>query len=313
MKRAHKALLRGLLGGALLVAVIALADPARVLAQLRQAHVGWLLAGLAAAVASNVVSALRWRALARWLGADVSVRDATRWYFQAIGLNALLPGAVLGGDLYRAVVLRRAGQATLASSWSVVLDRVSGLWMLCAIGGLGAALCADVLAPWLRLPAGAFAALMLAGTALWLATPWALPALLRRWGVRWLAPLRAAAQRPDFNRQMGWQALASAAVQVLSAAALAAGGLALGVQLPLAAWAFAIAPVFLMAALPVSVGGWGTREAAAVAALAPFAVAAPAAVGVGVIYGVYGLAQGALGALAFGLPRGADGAVKRDD
>ena len=302
MKRAHKALLRGLLGGALLVAVIALADPARVLAQLRQAHVGWLLAGLAAAVASNVVSALRWRALARWLGADVSVRDATRWYFQAIGLNALLPGAVLGGDLYRAVVLRRAGQATLASSWSVVLDRVSGLWMLCAIGGLGAALCADVLAPWLRLPAGAFAALMLAGTVLWLATPWTLPALLRRWGVRWLAPLRAAAQRPDFNRQMGWQALASAAVQVLSAAALAGGGLALGVQLPLAAWAFAIAPVFLMAALPVSVGGWGTREAAAVASLAPFGVAAPAAVGVGVIYGLYQLAQGAMGALAFGLP-----------
>ena len=302
MKRAHKALLRGLLGGALLVAVIALADPARVLAQLRQAHVGWLLAGLAAAVASNVVSALRWRALARWLGAEVSVRDATRWYFQAIGLNALLPGAVLGGDLYRAVVLRRAGQATLASSWSVVLDRVSGLWMLCAIGGIGAALYADVLAPWLRLPAGVFTLLMLAGTALWLMLPWVLPALLRYGGVRWLAPLRAAAERPDFNRQMGWQALASAAVQVLSAAALAGGGLALGVQLPLAAWAFAIAPVFLMAALPVSVGGWGTREAATVAALAPFGVAAAAAVGVGVIYGLYALVQGAMGALAFGLP-----------
>ena len=302
MKRAHKALLRGLLGGALLVAVIALADPARVLAQLRQAHVGWLLAGLAAAVASNVVSALRWRVLARWLGAGVSVRDASRWYFQAIGLNALLPGAVLGGDLYRAVVLRRAGQATLASSWSVVLDRVSGLWMLCAIGGIGAALYADVLAPWLRLPAGVFTLLMLAGTALWLMLPWVLPALLRYGGVRWLAPLRAAAERPDFNRQMGWQALASAAVQVLSAAALAGGGLALGVQLPLAAWAFAIAPVFLMAALPVSVGGWGTREAATVAALAPFGVASAAAVGVGVIYGLYALVQGAMGALAFGLP-----------
>ena len=39
------------------------------------------------------------------------------------------------------------------------------------------------------------------------------------------------------------------------------------------------------------------------AALAPFGVAAPAAVGVGLIYGVYALAQGALGALAFGLPR----------
>ena len=302
MKRSHKALLRGLLGLALLGAVLALADPARVLAQLRHAHPGWLLAGLGAAVASNLVSALRWRALARWLGAEVSVRDATRWYFQAIGLNALLPGAVLGGDVYRAVVLRRAGQDTLASSWSVVLDRVSGLWMLCAIGGIGAALCADVLAPWLRLPAGVFTLLMLAGTALWLMLPWVLPALLRYGGVRWLAPLRAAAERPDFNRQMGWQALASAAVQVLSAAALAGGGLALGVQLPLAAWAFAIAPVFLMAALPVSVGGWGTREAATVAALAPFGVAAAAAVGVGVIYGLYALVQGAMGALAFGLP-----------
>ena len=303
MKRPHKALLRGLLGLALLGAVLALADPARVLAQLRQAHPGWLLAGLAAAVASNVVSALRWRALARWLGADLHVGDACRWYFQAIGLNALLPGAVVGGDVYRAVVLRRAGQDTLASSWSVVLDRVSGLWMLCAIGGLGAAACADVLAPWLRLPAGVFIALMLAGTALWLLLPWALPALLRRWCPGWLAPLRTAALRPDFGAQLGWQVLASVAVQILSAAALAGGGLALGVQLSPAAWAFAIAPVFLMAALPVSVGGWGTREAAAVAALAPFGVAAPAAVGVGVVYGIYGLVQGALGALAFGLPR----------
>ena len=316
MKRARKALIRGLLGLALLAAVLALADPARVVAQLRQAQPGWLLAGLAAGIASNLVSALRWRALAQWLGAPVSARDACRWYFQAIGLNALLPGAVVGGDFYRAVMLRRASHATatvLAPGWSVVLDRVSGLWMLCAIGGLGAAACADVLAPWLRLPAGAFAALMLAGTLLWLALPWALPWLLARSRGGWLAPLRAAAARPDWRRQLIWQALASAAVQVLSALALAGGGLALGVALPAAVWAWAIAPMFLMAALPVSVGGWGTREAAAVAALAPFAVAAPAAVGVGVIYGVYGLAQGALGALAFGLPRGADGAVKRDD
>ena len=316
MKRARKALIRGLLGLALLAAVLALADPARVVAQLRQAQPGWLLAGLAAGIASNLVSALRWRALAQWLGAPVSARDACRWYFQAIGLNALLPGAVVGGDFYRAVMLRRASHATatvLAPGWSVVLDRVSGLWMLCAIGGLGAAACADVLAPWLRLPAGAFAALMLAGTLLWLALPWALPWLLARSRGGWLAPLRAAAARPDWRRQLIWQALASAAVQGLSALALAGGGLALGVALPAAVWAWAIAPVFLMAALPVSVGGWGTREAAAVAALAPFAVAAPAAVGVGVIYGVYGLAQGALGALAFGLPRGADGAVKRDD
>ena len=309
MKRPYKALLRGLLGLLLLGLIVALTDPARVLAQLRQAQPGWLLVGLLAAMASNIVSALRWRALARWLGAEVGWLDACRWYFQAMGLNALLPGAVVGGDLYRAMALRRTGQDTAAAGWSVVLDRVSGLWMLCAMGGLGAAACADVLAPWLRLPAGAFAMLTLAATLLWLALPWALPLLLRWSPARlqggWLVPLRLAVARPHFRRLWVGQALASAAVQVLSAAALAAGGMALGVALPALVWAWAIAPVFLMAALPLSVGGWGTREAAAVAALAPFGVAAPAAVGVGMIYGLYGLVQGALGALALGLPRGA--------
>ena len=305
MKRPLKAVLRALLGLALLAGVLTLADPARVLAQWRQADPAWLLAGLLAAIGSNAVSALRWRALARWLGAELSAREAARWYFQAIGLNTLLPGAVVGGDLYRAVMLRRAGQATAAAGWSVLLDRLSGLWMLCAIGALGAAACAPVLGPWLHLPPAPLAALLLAGSALWLALPWALPALgrARPGSGGWLAPLRLAAARPDFRRQLLWQALASAAVQGLSAAALAAGALALGVVQPLAVWAWAIAPVFLMAALPLSVGGWGTREAAAVAALAPFGVAAPAAVGVAVVYGLYGLAQGALGALAFGLPR----------
>ena len=91
------------------------------------------------------------------------------------------------------------------------------------------------------------------------------------------------------------------AVQVLSAAALAAGAWALGVQATWSAWVFAMAPIFLLAALPVSVGGWGTREAAAVLALAPFGVDAAGAVGAALVYGLYGLVQGGAGALAFGL------------
>ena len=306
MKPSHKALARALLGLALLGVVLALADPARVAAQLRHAHVGWLLAGLALAIASNAVSALRWRALARWLGADMGLRDAGRWYFQAIGLNALLPGAVVGGDVYRALALRRTGRDGAAASWSVLLDRLSGLWMLAVLGALGAAAVAAPLGAALRLPAAPLATLALAAAVAALGLPWALPWVLRRlppgrWP--WLAPLRAASLRPDFAAQIGWQVLASGAVQLLSAAALAAGAAALGVRLAPAVWVFAMAPVFLLAALPVSVGGWGTREAAAVAALTPFGVAAPAAVGAAVLYGLYGLAQGALGALAFGLPR----------
>ena len=54
-----------------------------------------------------------------------------------MGLNALLPGAVVGGDVYRAVALRQAAQNAVAASASVVLDRLSGVWMLCVLGALG--------------------------------------------------------------------------------------------------------------------------------------------------------------------------------
>ena len=313
MNRLRKAWLKGLVGLALLAAVAYLADPAALLGRLREADGRWLLLGLVAAFASNVVSAWRWHALSQWLGLPMRRTDALRWYFQAIGLNVLLPGAVVGGDVYRAVAafgVLQAATAPLpatkaAASLSVLLDRLSGVWMLCALGALGAAASAPALAPALHAsPLFLFAAAVL-GALLLLAFPWALLLWLRakrpNSTTAWLAPLMQAAVRPDAGRQWLLQALASAMVQVLSATALAVGGLALGVHLPAAAWAFAMAPIFLLAALPVSIGGWGTREAASIAALAPFGVPAAAAVGVALVYGAYALVQGAVGALAFGV------------
>ena len=153
--------------------------------------------------------------------------------------------------------------------------------------------------------------LLLAVIVLWLLLPWiVLQGLRSNWFKlpgAWLEPVRMAAGSPNFLLQLWVQAASSALVQLLSAGALACGAMALGLHLSLAVWAFVIAPVFLMAALPVSVGGWGTREAAAVAALAPFGVPAALAVGIGLLYGVFALGQGALGALALGLPGRAQG------
>lgn len=303
MKQARKALLRGVLGLGLLAGVVALADVSQLQQLLAQAKPAWLLLGLAAALLSNLISAWRWSALARWLGCEVQTPQAVRWYFQGMGLNALLPGAVVGGDVYRAMALKRDGQPTAAAAWSVLLDRLSGVWMLCALGALGAFFMAEPLAQWLGWPVQLLQAL--AGLALGagLLLPWALPWLVRclpQGG--WSLPLRAVMAHPDYRRQMAWQALVSTGVQVFSAAALACGGVALGLDLPPPAWAFAMAPVFLMAALPVSVGGWGTREAAAVIALSPFGAPAAAAVGTAIIYGGYGIVQALLGALAFGMP-----------
>jgi uncharacterized membrane protein YbhN (UPF0104 family) len=169
VNRTQKAVIKAISGALLLGAVAYFADPAALWARLRAANGWWLAAGLCAAIASNVVSAWRWRALAQWLGAHMRWADALRWYFQAIGLNALLPGAVVGGDVYRAVMLQRTGQGKAASSLSVLLDRVSGLWMLCALGAMGAAVAAPALAPLLRMPQTWFVAILLLGTVLWVA------------------------------------------------------------------------------------------------------------------------------------------------
>nr|WP_145549311.1 lysylphosphatidylglycerol synthase transmembrane domain-containing protein [Variovorax boronicumulans] len=288
--------LRIALAPVLLLGVLWFVDLGDVARQLRQAQPGWLAAALASAVASNIVSAWRWRSLVRWLGHGLALGRALRLYFQAMALSALLPGAVVGGDVFRAVALRRGGMETWSAGLSVLLDRLSGLWMLWVL--------AAVVAAW-SWHGGAQAALVgwglpdfgmalpLAASVLLLALPAAVLWALQR------GPLRGRnavlAQRPDTAGEFGRQLLQSALVQLLSVGALACCGRALNLDTPYWAYAIAAAPTFLMAALPVSFGGWGTREAAAALSLAPFGVASASAVAVSLLYGVLALVQGAAG------------------
>ena len=120
-----------LLGG-----VIWWVGPQAIWAALREADGRWLMAGLLCAFAGNVAAAWRWGELARWLGHAVHVRWSVAVDLQASAINALLPGAVVGGDLFRAWQLERRGCPRGAAGLSVVLDRLSGLWILFALAAL---------------------------------------------------------------------------------------------------------------------------------------------------------------------------------
>lgn len=309
---------RVLLALGLLAAVLLWADVGQVLALLRGAQPGWLLAALAAAVASNLASAWRWRLLVQWLGGPLGLGTACGLYFRAVAINALLPGAVVGGDMYRAHGLVRLGLPWLESALSVLCDRLSGLWVLIALGGLAAAWAAawpgDTPLPAAigLLPPAGWAALALALLALPLvlltagrklvAGP-AKAAPAAAGGAGWRVRLSLLAHRPQALAQYGWQLLGSALVQGLSVSVLALGGAALGIALPWWGYALAAVPTFLMATLPISLGGWGTREAAAVLAFGSLGLAAPQAVALSVLYGLSALVQAAAGALL--LARGA--------
>ena len=291
----------------LLLGVVWAVDFSAVGQQLAHAAPGWVLLALACSVASNLVSAWRWRSLVCWLGHPLRLGQAERYYFQGIAISALMPGAVVGGDVYRALALRRQGQGSFMAGLSVLLDRFSGLWMLLVLGALAAAWGCGQQTGYgiagLGVP-GLSRFLCLALALVLLTVPiLTLSAMERynRWS-DWKETNRPVLQRfaqitvrlgryAEYRRQL----LGSALVQLLSVAAIACAGWSLGLGVPYWCYAVASVPIFLMASLPIGFGGWGTREAAATLSLAVFGVGAPAAVAVSVLFGLLVLPQALVG------------------
>lgn len=291
----------------LLAVVVALAGPQRIVAVLRGANPGWLALGLVANVVANIVSALRWRELSRWLDLRVPRAWAVVAYFRGVAVNALMPGAVVGGDMLRAWSLQRLGYPALESGFSVLLDRSSGLWMLFVIGflalawGADGAIMAALVGRWHVLDGWPLASIATTIAIAALLLPLLVLLVLPLWLPRHASPrllrLRRALRRGHMGRQYLVQVALSTIVQLLSIVSLVCAARALQVELPFWVIAACAVPIFVMATLPVSFGGWGTREAASAVTLGAFGVAAPMAVTISMIYGVYALLQAAGGLL----------------
>lgn len=308
-----------------------LVGPERLRAQLAQIDRRWFGAALLAAVLAQGTSVVRWRSIARVFGLRVRTGALALAYAQGMTINVLLPGATLGGDALRSVRLQALGNPLGVSALTVLLDRLSGLWVLCLLSLLTGAgwLIALVLGaplPALPLPvdlgragmATGFAA-YLVGLALLCAIPWlplrlrpapatgpaggaapqaaAAPAALatRIWSriVQWHDLARA--QRAALGRTL-WLSLA---VQVLCAAALwlcarAAGGQCAYWQVQALA-----APVFIAGALPLSYGGFGAREITALATFPLVGLPADLGLTASALYGILAVVLGLAAAPAF--------------
>jgi uncharacterized membrane protein YbhN (UPF0104 family) len=291
--------------GLLLLALVAWhADPPALAAKLRGTHLPLFAAAVASAVLANLVSAVRWAAIARALGMLAPTAPLIRTYARGITLNMLLPGGTLSGDLLRSYQLARVGNPLLRSALSVFFDRFSGLWVLCTMSLLAAiGLAFSGIAP-TDLPGGtaAYAAVLAAVVvAPWL--PWPTRGL-RALGLR---PITALADRLDQLRgrvRSGREALLrsvwlSIAVQLLSAGTFWICLHAVGTQLSYLSTLAAVAPIFIMAALPLGFAGFGTRELGAVLVLGFLGVPADQATAASVLYGLTAVTQGLLGAPLF--------------
>ncbi len=292
-------------GLALLAVVVWYSEPRALAEKLAGADLRWLLPAFALAVAANVVSAVRWTAIARALGMIAPTGRLLAMYARGITTNMLLPGATLSGDLLRSYQLAGLGNPFLRAALSVFFDRFSGLWVLCVTSLLAAAgMALTGLAAASELPPnlGGYIAL-LAAIALAPLIPWP-TGWLRVVSVGVLTRLadsldalrsRLRTERAALMRSL-WL---SVVVQLLSAGTLWTCARSVGVDLTYFTMLAAAAPIFIMAALPVGIAGFGTRELAAVLVLGLLGVPGDQATATALLYGLTAVVQGVLAAPLF--------------
>src|SRR5207237_4102800 len=140
--------LKLLVSVALLAWLVHSADWSEIGPTFSQLRPGLWLAAVVLYIATQFVSAVRWRLLAEPLGFQQSMKEYAAFYFIGMYFNLFLPTSV-GGDVVRAWYLDSGSGRKLSAFLSVFVDRFSGLLVLLALACGAALLCPVKLEPWI--------------------------------------------------------------------------------------------------------------------------------------------------------------------
>lgn len=248
---------------------------------------------------SQLVSASRWRLLARAVGFRVSLLRSIWIYLTGMFFGLVTP-STLGSDAARTFYLGQEPPGTARALSTVLFDRLIGLILLVAVG-----VAALALGPSDRLPSGLSKAAILLGAVLiatWFAAPVAVKLLrrehrLRRLVERDLAPYF---RDPRLLTAAAGLSLVIHGLQIGSQKLLAT---ALGLPVPISFVAIYHPMVSIAVAMPLTIGGFGFREAA-YAYLLPLAGVSPdAAIALGLLWWAVGALGGLLGGVVFAVSR----------
>ncbi len=223
---------------------------------------------------SFVAGGIRWWLLFRYLGGAIPFRRVWPSYYLGVFYNNLLP-SLYGGDIARTARLYAAGMSGSALVSSAFFDRVLGLAAVIGLGIFAMAFSpADI---GNSVAAGVF------GLGLLVVSLVTMLVILPRWatsldgglGKRWPRLHAVLACFPRFREAPGLVITAfglsvlNQLLVVLVFLLLAPG---LGVHLPAFQFMVVLMLVFLVASLPISLGGLGAREGAMMSLLLPLGV-----------------------------------------
>lgn len=263
--------LKAIVSIALLAILFTRVDFDRLWSVARDASVGWLAAGLALYLLMVLVSAWRWGLLLRAQHIHLGATQLTSSFLVATFFNNFLPSNI-GGDVVRvADTAGPAGSKTLATT-IVLIDRGIGLLGLVFIAALGASAGAKFGTDSIAVAPGVL------WTGFGVAAMVATPALLMPSGfIRLLQPLRVV--HPEWvDERLGRMAAALARfretpaalagcfvgavlVQGAIVAFYAAIGRSMDIPIGIAELSVIVPMTLIVQMLPVSMNGFGVREA----------------------------------------------------
>jgi uncharacterized membrane protein YbhN (UPF0104 family) len=235
--------------------------------------------------ATHCIGVTKWRLMMGVAGAGMRWIQAARCYFAGLFGSLFLP-SLIGVDLVRASMAMRIGRSKAGVLVGSVVDRSVDLVALGLLAGTGALLVPDSLDPkdhriFLLLVGSA-----LIGITIVAAITAFLPARrfsyrMRRRFVRVRIAARSMTHRPGAVFAALILALSAQILFIVLNIALAE---ACGLHLTFRVWLFAWPLAKLVAAIPITQGGIGVREAALAALLLPFGARAILSVAAGIAW-----------------------------
>jgi uncharacterized membrane protein YbhN (UPF0104 family) len=265
------------------------------------ASMGWIAVAIAVTFFQIFVGVLRWREVSAECGAPLGAMQAMRYNVIGAFFNQTLPSSI-GGDAVRLWLVARGGAGWRAATYSIFVDRAIGLIALAVV--IVASL------PWsynlIGDPHGRSALLFVDFAALTGGVgflilgrlPW--PWLKRWWGTHHLHACSVIANRVIFSREHGPKiAVLSALVHVL--AVVIAWCVVQSIAAPVMFGQIfqLVPPVMLITMLPISIAGWGVREATMGLAFGYAGLMTNEGINVSLLFGAVSFIVGAFGGLVW--------------
>ena len=244
----------------------------------------WVMV-LAGYLAAHCIGVTKWRLMVNVAGAGLNVRQAARCYFAGLFGSLFLP-SLIGGDLVRAGLALRLGRSKAGVLLGSFLDRIIDFAALTLLAGLGALLVPGALDArgrkiFLLLGAGALLGAIGIASVIALLPVGRFSFRIRRRVVRVRRAGRSMVRQPRAVLRALSLAMVTQVVFIELGVLLAK---ACGLHLPFRVWLFAWPLAKLSAALPITQGGIGVREAALAALLVPFGAPAVLTVAAGLAW-----------------------------